>query len=102
MGVSIKIDSAIYTGNPIEPKARILLHNINNWLKRDLPDGLIEGTHYVVNYSNNIEVGTAIAEIEFINEYKGSFTTYFQIMEPTTMVYDTQSSTFVISSEEQL
>lgn len=100
--MSIKIDSAIYTGNPIEPKVQILLHQTSNWLLRDLPDGFIEGTHYVINYSNNTEIGIATAEIEFINEYKGSYTVYFQIMEPTTMVYDTQSGMFMISSEEQL
>ena len=67
-------DTYTYTENPIKPPVKIYS-----------PEGeeLIEGTDYVLAYSNNVEIGTGRIDVTGLGEYKDSSDTiYFKIVEP--------------------
>lgn len=59
--------TCIYSGQPCEPKVII--------------EGLTEGNHYMVKYSNNDRKGTAKAIITGINGYVGTIEKSFEIIE---------------------
>lgn len=63
--VSIEGTSFTYTGNAIEPEVTI--------------EGLVEETDYLVSYSNNVNVGTAIIEITGKGNYTGTVEKTFDI-----------------------
>ena len=60
-----------YSGNPIEPKVRLLYHG---------DEYLVEGVDYTVSYSNNVEIGTAYVTVtSLIDEMPGELTGSFTI-----------------------
>ena len=65
-----KIESQVYTGNPITPKVNLSYDN----------NSLIEGTDFEVIYENNKSVGTSTVTINGIGNYEGSITTTFDIL----------------------
>lgn len=67
------IGSYSYTGSPLEPELKI--YNAKHEL-------LVKGTDYIVEYTNNTNVGTAVVEIVFIGEYSawGAETRNFEIV----------------------
>lgn len=64
----LSFEEAVYTGEPLKPQVTI--------------EGLQEGTDFTVEYSNNIEVGTATVVISGIGNYTGTFTKTFVITAP--------------------
>ena len=77
-------DEFVYTGKSNKPKVTVL--------------GLEEGKDFRVTYQNTIEVGTASAVINGINNYGGTITLHYEIIQahisgritlkPTTYVYN--------------
>ena len=63
------ISDQIYTGDKIQPEIIIT----SDFIK------LEEGKDYIVSYSNNIEVGTALITIQGIGNYKGTIVKSFNI-----------------------
>ena len=60
--VTIKeISAQNYTGKAIEPALSVSLNG----------EALMEGADYVVTYSNNVNIGTASATVEFFKNYAG-------------------------------
>ncbi|MCR5782653.1 MAG: hypothetical protein K6G90_07955 [Clostridia bacterium] len=60
--VTIKeISAQNYTGKAIEPALSVSLNG----------EALMEGSDYVVTYSNNVNIGTAYATVEFFKNYAG-------------------------------
>lgn len=72
VSVELEKDAYQYTGNHITPPVSVKVGD----------DILIEGTDYTVTYKNNIEIGDAIAEIVFINQYG-----YIEKMEKRFHIY---------------
>ncbi len=67
---SIAVDSPQkYTGSEVTPALDITLGNTE----------LLEEVDYIVDYSNNVEPGTATAKVTFIGNYKGSAKAEFLI-----------------------
>lgn len=66
------ISDQTYTGNPICPAVTVYVNNVL----------LIEGTDYTVSYSNNVNIGTAIATITGMGRYGGTRTQSFRITGP--------------------
>ena len=69
MEITLAKDSYIYTGTEIEPQVTIT----------DNGKTLEEGVDYVVNYTDNIDVGTATVTIIGIGNYVGIITKNFEI-----------------------
>lgn len=74
----LSFGSAVYTGQPIRPQVTI--------------EGLQEGKDFTVEYSNNIEVGTAAVIINGMGDYVGTFTMNFAITAPQGQPGDPGSS----------
>ena len=64
-----EIQDQFYTGEPIEPSVLVFDHSV--LLKR--------GTDYEVEFTDNIEAGTATVVIKMIGNYTGEYTTTFEI-----------------------
>ena len=62
-----------YTGSPITPGVRVTLSG----------NTLAEGADYMVEYSNNTEIGTATVTVTGVGNYKGTATESFTIGEPS-------------------
>lgn len=60
------IDAMYYTGRPVYPKVSIA--------------GMTENIDYTVTFSNNVEVGTAVATVNGIGNNKGTITKNFRII----------------------
>lgn len=60
------IDAMYYTGKPVYPKVSIA--------------GMTENIDYTVTFSNNVEVGTAVATVNGIGNNKGTITKNFRII----------------------
>lgn len=60
------IDAMYYTGKPLYPKVSIA--------------GMTENIDYTVTFSNNVEVGTAVATVTGIGNNKGTITKNFRII----------------------
>lgn len=61
---------------------------------------LVKDTDYTVNYSDNINVGTATATVTFINKYSGTMTKSFEIAPVTYLVsFDGNGGTGEMSGE---
>ncbi len=58
-----------YTGAEIKPELIV----------KDGMERLVQGRDYTVKYTNNVEVGTAIIELEFKGNYTGIISTSFEI-----------------------
>ena len=67
--ITLKVDAAEYTGEPIKPKVKI----------QKGPFVLEEGPDYTLEYNNNQEVGKATIEIKGKGTYHGSSETDFSI-----------------------
>ena len=72
-----------YTGSAITPKITV----------KDNQKVLTEGTHYTVAYSNNTAVGTATVTVSGINDYKGTKTATFKIVNPADTRTDISTAT---------
>jgi len=64
-------DYAFYTGKPTCPKPVISYHNAL----------LTENVDYILEYSNNINPGTAFMKMQGINAYTGTITVPFEIID---------------------
>ncbi len=70
-GVTIAdIPDQTHTGSYIVPSLTIT----------DGEETLVQGTYYTVYYSNNVNVGTATATVNFLSKYSGSMTKTFNIV----------------------
>jgi len=69
-GIQLAKDSYAYTGNAIKPGVKLTTLN---------GETLKENKDYKVTYKNNTNVGTATVVVTGINNYKGSYETYFEI-----------------------
>ena len=67
-----RIGDVWYTGSPVEPDPSVVVAG------RELTRNI----DYMVEYRNNVGVGTATAVITGIGEYTGSLTTTFDIVDP--------------------
>ncbi len=65
-----------YTGSEIRPGAVVVLSPENMILK--------EGVDYMITYANNVNIGMATITVTGINNYTGTDTVYFQIIEDPT------------------
>lgn len=63
--ISLSFSEAVYTGSQVKPTVKVT--------------GLTEGTDYRVEYSNNVNAGTAKVKIIGINRFKGSVEKNFTI-----------------------
>jgi len=67
------IDSQMYTGDPIEPKIKLIVNSVT----------LVESRDYELTYADNVDVGTATVTVTGINNYKDSKTVSFKIIGDT-------------------
>jgi hypothetical protein len=67
--ISLSYDSVLYDGSPKEPIVMVTLGN----------EALTKDKDYTVTYKNNTMPGTAVVEINGINQYKGAVTKAFLI-----------------------
>lgn len=69
--INIPTEQCVYTGDEIMPSINITIDEKN----------LKQGEDFSVEYKNNINIGTAIAKISFINDYAniGEFYEYYRI-----------------------
>ena len=69
------LDDQLYTGDPIEPRFGLF------GVRLEGVDGiLVQGNHYEVSYSNNVNAGTATATVTFLPNRTGSQSTTFRIL----------------------
>lgn len=73
------IDAVMYDGTTKEPTVVVRDANTGDLLTKD--------THYTVNYTNNKNVGTALANVTGIGNYQGTATKPFKI-NPKTLTED--------------
>ena len=73
---SVSIDSCTYSGGQKEPDPEVVMNGTT----------LLNGADYVVQYRNNVAVGTAYARIVGIGNYSGYIETTFKIIADTKVV----------------
>lgn len=69
--VILESDSYLYTGEPIEPEVSVMLNG-----------KAVPKSGYTVEYTNNVEAGTATITVTGTGIYKGSVTKIFTITKP--------------------
>lgn len=75
--ISLKSDSAVYTGKALKPSVTV----------KDVCGNTIAKSNYTVKYSNNKEIGKATIKLTFIgNSYFGELTKTFSIVPKTTSI----------------
>jgi len=79
-----------YTGNEIQPTIIVTANN----------ETLIFGTDYEISFENNVNIGTASANISGLNNYSGTVTKEFEIL-PQQVENPTILGTYVYNGLEQ-
>ena len=80
---------SVNVGTPQEPEVTVKVGTVI--MKKDVD--------YTVSYKNNINAGTAIARIDFINNYSGTKQANFYIIERVLMDFSGDFSTLAIDSK---
>jgi hypothetical protein len=80
-----------YTGSAIRPNPNVYV-NGSYW-------SLTRGNDYDVSYKNNVELGTATITITGTNDYAGSITRTFKIVDPEAALKDVADATVTVAGQ---
>lgn len=84
-----------YTGNPVRPNPSVSWRNPSTG--RTI--GLTRGNNYDITYKNNVNIGTATITITGTDDFAGSVTKTFQIVDPQAALEDLANATVTVEAQ---